>query len=262
LGLAPADEFGYKKTDAVGVETRLVEEHSGMAKKTIKKSAAKKVVAKKIVAKKAAKKAPVKKVVVKKAAAKKVAVKKAISKKAITKKLGPKTTAPQSAAKPSAAASTTSMALSVGDIAPNIELLNDAGETFKLSEQAGKYVVVYFYPKADTPGCTVEACSFRDANTELQEKGIVVVGLSPDPVKALAKFRDKFQLNFRLLADEQHQVAEAYGTWVEKSMYGKKYMGMARSTFIIGKDGKVAKIYPKVTPDGHASEVLRDIAAM
>lgn len=143
-----------------------------------------------------------------------------------------------------------------GDVAPPIRLLTDAGTEFDLAAQAGKPVVVYFYPKADTPGCTKEACSFRDADSEMKRLGAVVVGVSPDPVKSLAKFRDKYSLNFSLLADEKHEVADAYGTWVEKSMYGKKYMGMDRVTFLIGKDGKIAKIWPKVKPEGHADEVL------
>jgi thioredoxin-dependent peroxiredoxin len=231
-------------------------------KKALKK-AAKKVVAKKVVKKavsKVANKLPAKKAVARKAVPKKVAA----TKKAVGKKTTVKKTAPAKKVAPAVpVASTTTVAtLNTGDSAPPINLLTDAGIEFKLSDQAGKFVVVYFYPKADTPGCTVEACSFRDANSDLQANGVVVVGISPDQVKALAKFRDKFHLNFPLLSDPDHAAADAYGTWVEKSMYGRSYMGMARSTFVIGKDGKIAKIYPKVTPKGHAEEVLANIAAL
>jgi peroxiredoxin Q/BCP len=148
------------------------------------------------------------------------------------------------------------MALKEGSKAPDFTLATDSGEKFKLSSLKGKNVVLYFYPKSDTPGCTTEACEFRDQNAAYAKADTVVIGVSPDPVKAQAKFRTKFDLPFTLLADEEHAAAEKYGVWVEKSMYGKKYMGVERSTFVINKEGKIAKIFPKVKPAGHAAEVL------
>ena len=150
--------------------------------------------------------------------------------------------------------------LKEGSKAPEISLLDDAGAKFKLSSLKGNNIVLYFYPKADTPGCTKEACAFRDDLPRINKTNTVVVGVSPDSVKAIAKFKDKYQLPFTLLADEEHKVAEAYGVWVEKSMYGKKYMGVERSTFIIGGDGKIKKIFPKVKVDGHAADVLAALA--
>ena len=146
--------------------------------------------------------------------------------------------------------------LKEGSKTPEIKLLTDTGEELKLSSLKGKNVVLYFYPKSDTPGCTTQACGFRDADAKIQKLGAVVLGVSPDPVKAQAKFRSKFELPFTLLADPDHSAAEAFGVWVEKSMYGRKYMGVARTTFLIGKDGKIAKIFEKVKPAGHADEVL------
>lgn len=148
------------------------------------------------------------------------------------------------------------MAIHEGGKAPEIQLPDDAGQPFKLSAQKGKNVVVYFYPKADTPGCTTEACEFRDAFPRFEGVDAVIVGVSPDAPKALAKFKTKYNLPFTLLADEEHKVAEAYDVWKEKSMYGKKYMGIERTTIVIGKDGKVKKIFAKVKPAGHAAEVL------
>ena len=150
------------------------------------------------------------------------------------------------------------MAMQEGDLAPHIELLTDQGEPLSLSylTKAGKKVVVYFYPKSDTPGCTTEACEFRDQHSQFARADTVVLGISPDPVKAQAKFQAKFDLPFTLLADLNHTAAEAYGVWVEKSMYGKKYMGVERSTFLVGSDGQIKKIWPKVQAAGHAAEVL------
>jgi peroxiredoxin Q/BCP len=153
------------------------------------------------------------------------------------------------------------MALKEGSKAPDITLETDAGEKWKLSGMKGKNVVLYFYPKSDTPGCTTEACEFRDANADFARQDTVVIGVSPDPVKAQAKFRTKFDLPFALLADVEHAAAEKYGVWVEKSMYGKKYMGVERTTFVIGKDGKIVKIFNKVKPAGHAAEVLAALPA-
>ena len=150
--------------------------------------------------------------------------------------------------------------MQVGDKAPDIALRTDSGAEFKLSSLKGKRVVLYFYPRADTPGCTIEACEFRDGISKFAKKGAAVVGISPDKPAAQAKFKDKFDLPFTLLADVDHKVAEAYGTWVEKSMYGRKYMGIERSTFLIGKDGKIKKIFRKVKPDGHAEQVYEALA--
>ena len=146
--------------------------------------------------------------------------------------------------------------LNEGDKAPDISLANDAGEPFKLSDLKGKRVVLYFYPKADTPGCTTESCEFRDDVKAFAKKGAVVVGISPDKPAAQAKFKQKYELPFTLLADEEKAAAKTYGVWKEKNMYGKKVMGIERSTFIIGPDGKIEKIYGKVKAKGHAAEVL------
>src|SRR5579884_3245163 len=150
--------------------------------------------------------------------------------------------------------------LNEGDPAPNISLDSDTGEHFELASLQGKNVVLYFYPKADTPGCTKEACEFRDTSQKFTKANTVIVGVSPDPSKAQAKFKDKFDLPFTLLADTDHQAAEAYGVWKEKSMYGKKYMGIERTTFVIDPEGKIRKIFPKVKVEGHAEEVLAAIA--
>ncbi len=150
--------------------------------------------------------------------------------------------------------------LKPGDKAPPFTLETDRGERVALKDFAGKPVVLYFYPKDDTPGCTVEACEFRDAWTDVQQAGAVVLGVSPDDVASHGKFRDKFHLPFPLLADPEHTVAGAYGAWGEKSMYGRKYMGILRSTFIIGGDGRITHVFPKVTPKGHAAEVLEALA--
>ena len=131
----------------------------------------------------------------------------------------------------------------------------------ELAAFAGQRVVLYFYPRADTPGCTVQACAFRDANTAYSSLGVPVFGVSPDPLADVAKFARKFDLNFPLLADEDHAVSELYGVWVEKSMYGKKYWGVARTTFVIGADGRVEKVFEKVNPDGHDKEVLAYLKA-
>ncbi|HWB83467.1 MAG TPA: thioredoxin-dependent thiol peroxidase [Bryobacteraceae bacterium] len=146
--------------------------------------------------------------------------------------------------------------LKEGDKAPDVRLRTDTGEPFRLSDLKGKRVVLYFYPKADTPGCTVEACEFRDDIKSIAKKGAVVVGVSPDTPEAQAKFKEKYDLPFALLADEEKAVAKAYGVWQEKNMYGKKVMGIVRSTFIIGEDGKIEKIYSRVKAQGHAAQIL------
>ena len=145
----------------------------------------------------------------------------------------------------------------VGKAAPAFKLATSTGSEIALKDfRDKKAVVLYFYPKADTPGCTKESCGFRDAMADFDKANIAVLGISPDPEKDVTKFGKKFELNFPLLADADHAVAEQYGVWVEKSMYGKKYMGVARTTFVIGKDGKIVHIFESVKPDGHDAEVL------
>ena len=143
-----------------------------------------------------------------------------------------------------------------GDKAPDFELPDQDGNPVKLSDLRGQPVVVYFYPKADTPGCTVQACGVRDHRADYAKVGSVVLGISPDPVKKVKKFHEKFDLNFPLLADEDHAVAESYGVWSTKSMYGKTYKGNERTTFVIDADGKVAEVLRKVKPAEHDALVL------
>jgi peroxiredoxin Q/BCP len=149
--------------------------------------------------------------------------------------------------------------LKVGDKAPDIRVHTDTGEDFRLSELKGKRVVLYFYPKAGTPGCTVEACEFRDGMKAIAKKGAAVIGISPDKPAAQAKFKQKYDLPFTLLADEEKTAARAYGVWKEKNMYGRKVMGIERTTFVIGADGKIGKIYAKVKAKGHAAAVLEEL---
>ena len=151
--------------------------------------------------------------------------------------------------------------LQAGDKAPDFKLPDQNSDPVKLSDLKGQTVVLYFYPRADTPGCTTQACSVRDRSAEYKAAGARVIGISPDPVEAVAKFAGKFDLDFTLLADADHAVADSYGTWVEKSMYGKKYMGVQRATFIIGPDGKIAKVFPKVSPKQHDDLVLKALHA-
>lgn len=147
--------------------------------------------------------------------------------------------------------------LQPSDKAPDFELPDQNGDPVKLSDLRGQTVVLYFYPRADTPGCTTQACGVRDRGAEYRAAGVRVIGISPDEVEALAKFAGKFDLEFPLLADADHGVAEKYGTWVEKSMYGKKYMGVQRATFIIDPQGKIAHVFPKVSPKTHDDVVLK-----
>jgi peroxiredoxin Q/BCP len=146
--------------------------------------------------------------------------------------------------------------LKEGAKAPAFSLPSDDGGTVALKDLKGKKVVLYFYPKDDTSGCTTEACEFRDSWAAVKRKGAVVLGVSPDGVKSHGKFKEKYDLPFPLLADEDHAVAEAYGVWGEKSMYGRKYFGILRTTFVIDEAGRVAKVFEKVKPKGHAAEVL------
>ncbi len=145
--------------------------------------------------------------------------------------------------------------LKEGDPAPEFRVLTDSGEEFDLAQHKGEKIVLYFYPRADTPGCTVEACEFRDTAKKFVKKGVTVLGVSPDTEKAQAKFKEKFDLNFTLLADDSKDIANKYGVMKEKNMYGKKVMGVARTTFVI-EDGKIKKIFSNVKPEGHAEEVL------
>lgn len=154
------------------------------------------------------------------------------------------------------------MSLEVGLKAPKFAGATDGGGKVALADLKGKYVVLYFYPKDDTPGCTTEACGFNDSIDEITSLGAEVIGVSPDSPSKHDKFKAKFNLNFRLLADEDHSIAEAYKAWGEKSMYGKKYMGVFRISYIISPDGKIAKAYPKVTPKDHAAEVIADLKAL
>ena len=135
--------------------------------------------------------------------------------------------------------------LEAGAAAPDFTLPDQNGDEVSLSDLRGETIVLYFYPRADTPGCTTQACGVRDRGAEYKAAGARVIGVSPDPVEAVAKFAGKFDLDFTLLADADHAVAEKYGAWVEKSMYGKKYMGVQRATFIIGPDGKIAHVLPQ-----------------
>jgi peroxiredoxin Q/BCP len=146
--------------------------------------------------------------------------------------------------------------MNINDKAPEFTLQDEDGKEISLKSLRGKVVVLYFYPRADTPGCTVEACEFRDTYKQMQKTGAVLLGISPDTPKAQKKFQDKFKLPFSLLADADKKVADGFGVVQEKNMYGKKVMGVVRTTFVIGPDGKIQHIFPKVKAEGHAVEVL------
>jgi len=146
-----------------------------------------------------------------------------------------------------------------GSLAPDFDLAGDTGEHVKLSDLRGKPVVLYFYPKDDTPGCTTEACEFRDAYDRFREQGVEILGVSPDTEASHQKFKSKYELPFTLLADPEHEVAEAYGVWKEKRNYGKTYHGVERSTFVIDADGKVARAMRGIRPAGHAAQVLETL---
>ena len=152
--------------------------------------------------------------------------------------------------------------LEAGAAAPDFTLPDQNGNEVSLSGLKGETVVIYFFPRADTPGCTTQACGVRDRDDEYKSAGARVIGISPDTVEAEKRFADKFDLDFTLLADAGHVVAEKYGTWVEKSMYGKKYMGVQRATFIVGPGGKIAKVFPKVSPKTHDDLVLKALTEL
>ncbi len=146
--------------------------------------------------------------------------------------------------------------LKAGDPAPNFTLVSDGGQEVSLSDYRGQKVVLYFYPKDDTPGCTAEACAFRDDHSDIVAAGAAVLGVSPDTIKSHDKFKAKYNLPFALLSDPDHRVADMYGAWGEKKMFGKSYEGILRSTFIVDEEGTIVKVFPKVTPKGHSREVL------
>lgn len=152
--------------------------------------------------------------------------------------------------------------LKIGDLAPDFEATTDSGERIKLSDYRGKRVVVYFYPKDDTPGCTTQACSFRDNYAEIEEQNAVVLGISPDDQASHRKFKTKYNLPFTLVVDEDHSIAEAYGVWGEKSMYGKTYMGIIRSHFVVDEEGKLVGIQYNVKPDDSLPEALQSLIAV
>ncbi len=149
-----------------------------------------------------------------------------------------------------------------GEAAPDFTLPDQDGNDFSVADARGGWLVLYFYPRADTPGCTTQACSVRDRSADYEAAGARVVGVSPDTVDDEKKFADKHGLDFTLLADADHAVAELYGTWVEKSMYGNKYMGVQRSTFLIDPEGKIARVFPKVQPKQHDKLVLKALAEL
>lgn len=146
--------------------------------------------------------------------------------------------------------------LKIGDKAPSFSLPSDSGKTVKLSDFKGSTLILYFFPKADTPGCTLEAHAFRDAKKQLDKLGAKVLGMSADSPEKLAKFKEKYQLNFPFASDADHKTLEAYGAWQEKNLYGKKSMGIVRSTYLIDPQGKVKSVFPRVRVDGHIDQVL------
>lgn len=150
--------------------------------------------------------------------------------------------------------------IEIGEMAPEFELEADSGRTIRLADYRGRRVVLYFYPKDDTSGCTKQACGFRDRVPEFEARDAVVLGVSPDGLASHQKFRDKYELNFPLLSDPNHAVAAAYGAWGKKKMYGREYEGILRSTFIIGPGGRVEGIYRQVKPAGHAERLLQDLS--
>lgn len=150
--------------------------------------------------------------------------------------------------------------IEAGEMAPEFELESDSGRTLRLRDYRGRRVILYFYPKDDTSGCTKEACGFRDTLPEFESRDAVILGLSPDGVASHRRFRDKYGLNFPLLADTDHAVAERYGAWGRKKMYGREFEGILRSTFVIGPDGRVERVYAKVKPASHARQLLADLA--
>jgi peroxiredoxin Q/BCP len=180
-----------------------------------------------------------------------------------TKKPADKATPAKAAAQPAATAKPAVKAAppeaagpAVGDAVPAFTMPASGGRTASSAELTGKPYLLYFYPKADTPGCTKQACGVQEALPQLGKLGLTVIGVSPDPMKPIEKFAEKFKLTFPLASDEDHKVAEAFGVWVEKSMYGKTYMGMERTSFLVGADGKVVQVWRKAKPEAHAAQVI------
>lgn len=237
---------------AVKRATKKATKKAVVKKSTSKKTATKKVATKKVATKKGAtKKITTKKVVAPKKATKKIAVKTTVKKvpsKATTKKA--------SAPKKQSAAVIPSVSLRIGDVAPDFTLHDQNGALVTLSDFRGQNVVVYFYPKAMTPGCTVQACSLRDSQSTLKENNIVVVGISADPVNKLKQFEEKDHLNFPLLSDEGHRVADAYGSWGVKKFMGKEFEGVLRQSFLIDKEGKIVHVMHKVDTATHHDDVV------
>lgn len=189
--------------------------------------------------------------------AKQTTQKKTLTKKpAVPKK---KAKAPIKHASPKPVPAGKTLTLKPGDFAPAFSLPSDSGETVSLKSLRGKVVVLFFYPKDMTPGCTQEACDFRDAGPQIQKRNVIVLGISRDSIESHQKFRVKHNLNFLLLADTDGEVCEAYGVWKEKSMYGRKYMGILRSTFVIGADGKFLRVIPDVKVGGHVDDILSQL---
>ncbi|MCC7443015.1 MAG: thioredoxin-dependent thiol peroxidase [Bdellovibrionales bacterium] len=210
-------------------------------------------------AKKKAKKAPAKKATKKpaKKAAKKPASK-AKARKPAAKKSASKKAAPKGA---DSGFHPTHSHLKEGSAAPSFTLMTDEGKMVSLSDFVGKNVVLYFYPKDMTPGCTIEACDFRDARESFERFNTVVLGVSKDSVESHRKFKEKYHLNFPLLSDEDGKVCEAYGVWQQKQFMGREFMGIVRTTFIIGPNGKIKRVYPEVHVNGHSAQVAQDLAA-
>ncbi len=226
-----------------------------MAKKKATKKVAKKA-AKKVTKKVATKKVATKKVATKKVATKKTATKKVATKKAAPKKATKKVTPKKAAPKKQSAEVVKAPTLQIGDIAPDFTLLDQNGKEVSLHDFKGMNVLVYFYPKAMTPGCTVQACELTKSESKLKEAEIVVLGISADPVKSLKKFEEKEKLNFTLLSDPDHKVIESYGSWGPKKFMGREYDGIHRQSFLIGKDGKIVGVMHQVNTKTHHDDVL------
>lgn len=226
-----------------------------MAKKKATKKVAKKA-AKKVTKKVATKKVATKKVATKKVATKKTATKKVATKKAAPKKATKKVTPKKAAPKKQSAEVVKAPTLQIGDIAPDFTLLDQNGKEVSLHDFKGMNVLVYFYPKAMTPGCTVQACELTKSESKLKDAEIVVLGISADPVKSLKKFEEKEKLNFTLLSDPDHKVIESYGSWGPKKFMGREYDGIHRQSFLIGKDGKIVGVMHQVNTKTHHDDVL------
>lgn len=226
-----------------------------MAKKKATKKVAKKA-AKKVTKKVATKKVATKKVATKKVATKKTATKKVATKKAAPKKATKKVTPKKAAPKKQSAEVVKAPTLQIGDVAPDFTLLDQNGKEVSLHDFKGMNVLVYFYPKAMTPGCTVQACELTKSESKLKDAEIVVLGISADPVKSLKKFEEKEKLNFTLLSDPDHKVIESYGSWGPKKFMGREYDGIHRQSFLIGKDGKIVGVMHQVNTKTHHDDVL------